>query len=555
VSNNWNATSSIMAEAGVVFTRIRFGMSGSCKLHNGTGDSGVNASMKSPDNLSTLTGGPGKYIVFKVRVGGTSIGDLKIGAWDGSGRTDVGNGDPIYDRGNSVRVVTEEMVEAGWNIYIIETRALNTDYYDPSYDPDLELASFGLKIRNGRGGTGTDYVDVACFAIVDDWDGVMNIIKNENLEKVKVVSKWSDAASDVYRSIDGTCLNGGHTPIVKQENAVSPDTLDANVCFTCDENTYCSNPLCEFYSTPMSSIPGKVVSHVIVSTEGAKTYKDGTDEAVCYTYVATNTCSHCNKEISKTNENGAHVLGAPVVSDNTITYKCSACKITHTITVPDSINYYSAPGQVVNNWGTANVYATGGVCGAGSAGVNYKGNKALLTDIVADENGIYTRVHCYQGASVFLANGTITASGHDEKMAQDILADGQDIGNYMVVRVRSINNDYIRFGFFADNGARLAWEGNARVAADISAGQFVTYVIDISALKNAEDPAKKVTVLMGANTSIGRPGERLDIAYFAMCDNWDEIKAVVGEDQTVLVTGWKTTEGDKLCKSDGTEIN
>lgn len=239
---------------------------------------------------------------------------------------------------------------------------------------------------------------------------------------------------------------------------------------------------------------------------------------------------------------------------------CTLCaKSFDDVKVADNINYFSAPGQIVNNWATSNGASLGGGCNQSNSFYN---NREYLTDIITDEHGTYTRVHLYNGGSVYLSNGTTFVGENQEGTANNLIASGENGGGLVVLKIRSVNNDMLRLGLLADNGADISWDGHVRVSEEITSGTdesgFVVYVIDWRE-KFAVD-INAVCAKIGGYTGTAEAGARVDIAYFAICDDWDEVAEITAGETNIVKTTWTNaviggvayTSTDLAINPDGT---
>jgi hypothetical protein len=288
---------------------------------------------------------------------------------------------------------------------------------------------------------------------------------------------------------------------------------------------------------------------ITTDIEETRTYLAGANASACYTVKATHYCTQCDKEFEDTIENRPHKLGMPEVNakNGTYTYECldKSCGYEVTINSPAGVNYFSTSGLIVNNWGTSDFESKGGSCSGASD--DHQGTRAILGNIMQDENGMYTRYGVYHTASVFLANGSIPAADHDEYgKATDLINEGQGVGKFAVIRFRTYNlNQGVRLRIITDtspttsspHGYGYFW----RPVASIPEGEFVTYVIDIS--KCVDASATKIQVLFGSDEAADA-GATIDLAYFAICDNWTEVQGVVGTNSEVCFTKWNISAND-----------
>ena len=214
--------------------------------------------------------------------------------------------------------------------------------------------------------------------------------------------------------------------------------------------------------------------------------------------------------------------------------RSSAWRHFDTTTTPAGVNYYAAPGYVVNNYAVSTT----------PAGSNMA-QGATVTTVMADENGMFTRAYMNDGASFMLGNAALNSS-YTENGAQWTLNGGS--GRYAVIKIRANDVKAIRFGIKTDKGEVVAggWANNWRTNADeFTDGEFTTYVIDLGEA-NVKSDATVVGIMMGTGRSaIGTyaAGGSLDIAYFALCDDWAEVASVVGTDDVLLTTWGNGTDG------------
>lgn len=544
---NYNSTPSLVIDEDGAYTHVVFGTSGQVRLHN----TDAKTTMASVDDV--ITGGPGKYAVMKIRMGGTSLGQLKLGLYDGNTPL-TGNTDAIFDGAQNVRTVTDDMIIAdnGWIIYVVDLSSINQTYYDVN-DAATSLISAGLKIMNGKGTTDTDYIDIAYFAIVDNWEEAASVIGPDaaNID-VKLAPVWSDASKDINRKGDGDCVDThveGYREVEGSRNSL--DGGDDEACYTCRVEPYCTN-----CGVSLGEATDYRAPHNLKNTE-TRNY-DVNSIGTCYSveHVMICTNSGCTWR-DGSQADVAHKLSQPTISTTTegtvYTYVCSDENCTHntfTRTVPTNANFYSAPSQIVNNWATANVESTGGDCSTSrnpNAGPNNGSRRETLTDLRADANGAFTRVHLYQGGSFYLTNGTATdTSQYQESATVDALNGG--LGSYVVVKLRA-NTTWLKISVVTDTGKTYA------VGRSNPSSQFETYVIDISSIKDAD--AQSVRVMMYANTGITAAGSYVDVAYLAIVDNWDAVAAVVGGKNVTVkyVSDWSKPSTDVERTADNTCVN
>ncbi|MBE6584223.1 MAG: hypothetical protein E7649_04460 [Ruminococcaceae bacterium] len=242
----------------------------------------------------------------------------------------------------------------------------------------------------------------------------------------------------------------------------------------------------------------------------------------------------------------------------TYSFRCSICdKAYDSKTFTTDINYYSAPSQQLNSWNTG---------GTGS-------NNARPGTLMVDEDGgfVYNRITLEKGGAFeFINDSTPTGKflkGFSE--AHDTVSGGS--GKYMVIKMRVGTEDFIKL---------LAWDGvtgnetyyNAAtgqlssdsifelVSRDTALNEdWAVYVIDIEKAFSASYSAGNADIktatfgLKGDFTEGVVETDYVDIAYFAICDNWEEVADVVQDDeQAVIYTDWKTPFSDEIRRTDGT---
>ena len=491
-----------------LYNRITFDTTGSVKLSNGS------ASPSTFISLSDKIEGSGRYAVMKIRVGGESIGWLSFGSYDGSG--EPGGADNVFRSANSPNIRGVGRLPIGeWVTYVIDLTGIDTKYYTAN-NASLANAAFGLKIQNGKGGSDTDYIDVAYFAVCDDWTEVGYVIGDDDST---YVNSWM--ASD-----------GVACGCYKDEHSYAQGS---NICSICGYERICEDPL----------------SHYEITATGHRIVED---------------CVICGVTVEA--EETAHTittLGMEKGSEATLyTYKCDVCEGTvRSWSVSNDVNYYSAPTQQYNNWN----------CGHSGNGACQSVGQ-LMYD--ADGGFVYNRIKLYQGASFEFVNGSIDPKrGYGVNGLRDgnstVIDEGDYIngssGKFIVVKMRSNEVDYIDMFLNGDDDNEGVFTASTirRSSNDIRDDEWTIYVIDIEKL-GAEHYAamdESVTNICIAfrvdeaafvpATGIGCSGrETMDIAYLAVCNGWEDVANVVG-DEKVLYTDWKSTTNDKIMNSDGSD--
>ncbi len=546
MSTNWASVSSIKTEGDMVFTRLVFtNGSASCKFDNGSNTSYVNkndgGAMR--EGFDTLVGGSGRYIVFKFRLSNAKkMSHLALGAYAQGAALPYNEGQ-VLGKPNFRHIVN---TPEGWNVMVIDTSTFDSNYY-PSNDPNVAAATFGLKLSGSK----DEYIDVAYFAVVNNWDGVMTLLADENLTTVKFSPEWDQTASDVERAFDGSCIGNAHVIATKHEDVVWPDEVNKDVCFTCNVIRYCTGEKCGIIE---SEAPNTVIKHNIVSQEGGdnRKYPDTTVNDYCYTYSKEDYCTVCDKVVDNSEGAVGHSMKLPEDRGDKYVYICSDPKCAHSISIEygaEGVNFNSMPGQIVNLWGTTQT----------AGGTSLQGAKTKLTNIIADADGIYTRIHIKDNMpTVYVANGTVADSNHWEYSmhtadnAEEFAGTGADVstdlltggcGKYAVLKIRVNNVGSVKFGVTTDKVTETVTIPKYLDARDTNDGmseEFITYVVDISSLAN--DEAEKVRVILrGDDTS--KSGAYIDVAYMAICEDWAAIANVIGSDDVVSLQAWGNDAG------------
>jgi hypothetical protein len=217
-----------------------------------------------------------------------------------------------------------------------------------------------------------------------------------------------------------------------------------------------------------------------------------------------------------------------------------ACGATYTRVNPQGTNFYSAPGQQLNNWASAASPLAGGK--SGSSG--FSGNYMATTKFDAD-HGVYNRVYLNQGGHFFLVNGSVDAAAHKDEAVVDVLNNG--VGQFAVFKIRVNDNPDIGIRITTDLAdTKLVMRGGTE-------NGFVTYVVDISGVKSSD--ATKVRVYISGFTGEGVPaGSSVDVAYFAIVEDWAMVEKVVGEGEKVIfatISDFDNRSKDQIRYSNG----
>lgn len=219
-----------------------------------------------------------------------------------------------------------------------------------------------------------------------------------------------------------------------------------------------------------------------------------------------------------------------VQDGNKHSYKCEVCGSVDTfLEIDPCLNYYSAPGTIKAQ--------TGDVYGSSTDGSVYY------------ENG-----EIYQRIDVLNGGGTIpltAGGGADEKHIVNV---NGSTGKYFVFRMRTHNIENVvglswRIGSAADGEAWVKPGSYVAERTEFEDGAWVTYVVDIEKLGisgytvNSETETRIVASLMvradAQSSGAALTDMYIDVAYFAICDDWNEIDIASGEEKTVFVTDWK----------------
>ena len=431
--NNWatgglnaagSPTGTIVNENGMFYSHITVKEGGSFITSNGTADY-----VRGYDNNFQIYGGTGNYVVFKARTYGFAqlgplLNDKQKGDWgDGkrsrrSGASDIGDGT--------------------WRVYVIDVAAMKNDYYVANNE-DVTHILAGLMVS---GVTESDaYIDLAYFAICDNWDEIAEIASGE--EKVYLTS-WTGSAPLIQATPNGQCI-------------------------------------------------------------------------------------------------GEHSAPKFDMADGVAKYVCAVCGETmRTVETPEGANFYSVAGQ---QW---NIWASGGLSG-----------EKVPTGSLEIENGvIYNHITMKNGASFEFINVS-EPSDKTSSTVENVLTGGT--GRFIVFRIRfeSDKTDNLALvlydgqtsGYDQDTHRLWAGLGNSE-DKNIATGEWVTYVMDMEATEYSWYTENQVDVTkasFGLNIgSSSYTGDRyIDVQYFAVCDDWSEVSAVVGS-ETVKYTKWSDTSVDKV---------
>ena len=217
-----------------------------------------------------------------------------------------------------------------------------------------------------------------------------------------------------------------------------------------------------------------------------------------------------------------------------------------TVEVPEGVNFYSAPGQQWNMWNTHGL--TGLTTPTGT--------------LMTEDGVLYNHITMGEGASFEFLN-VPTPSDKNMSTPENVITGGS--GKYLVFRIRCVSRegenlalimyDGTKQGFSQD--AHRIWNG----AGEVATGEWVTYVVDLSLFGDsvwyADNNPDVTTASFGLNVAgalEGSGSRYIDVQYFAVCDDWDEVEAVAGEGTVVQYTKWSDANHNKLLYSDGSEV-
>ncbi len=214
-----------------------------------------------------------------------------------------------------------------------------------------------------------------------------------------------------------------------------------------------------------------------------------------------------------------------------ITVSCATCGNSTSQVVPANLNFYSAPGMMVNLWASSHNPE-----GASNATLN-------AFDVITGDDGIkYSRAYNVTAAgwaSFYVTNGTKPSGGdNNETAGNSPLENG--MGKYLVMKVRSSGMATQLFVVTGKDGAILNALGgaNSKATEKWVPATWTTIVLDVSALETTDAETLKVVF------KAGYPGNYIDVAYLAVCNNTDQIQQLVGNDK-VMWGGdlWKNGTG------------
>ena len=384
-------------------------------------------------HIVKVNGSTGKYFVFRMRT--HNIENVVGLSWR---IASVSEGD-TYTKPGSYIAERRAFEDDVWVTYVVDIASLGIGGYSTENTSKTNIVA-ALMVRADASSSGaklTDtYIDVAYFAICDDWDEI-DIASGD--EKTVFLTEWKGEAELKEVGSSGKC-------------------------------------------------PGNTCKYVLDDSDGIK-------------------------------------------------YICSVCLSPIEITVDPSINFYSAPGQTVNNW---------------SAGYDRNSNPDWDRDIRCEDGEIYEHIVLGSGASFKFDNGT---GGLCTRFPANATVNGGS-GRYLVIKMRTHNIDSsepIRIMMNSDKSSQgsnnsLDAQTNNTVlrTADFSDGEWNVYVIDLKELGHryytAEDTSVQKISLGFFFVGLTAADEAsIDIQYAAICDDWSEIDKVV-EEKTVMLSGWANND-------------
>ena len=245
-------------------------------------------------------------------------------------------------------------------------------------------------------------------------------------------------------------------------------------------------------------------------------------------------------ELKEVGSGGSCPEGECVYELNTeegIKYICKECRATVTINVDPSVNFYSAPGQTMNNSNT---------------GYSDNSDPDWEHDIRYEDGRIYEHIELGKAASFKFDNGTGELCKRFP--ATSTISGGS--GRYLVIKMRThniANKEAVRIMMNTDqssqgNNYELIPKTSNTVLrnADFVDGKWQVYVIDLQKLGHeyytAEDEnVKKIAVGFYLPGLANDDNASMDVEYMAICDDWSEIDSVVGE-KVVMLSGWANNE-------------
>ena len=175
-----------------------------------------------------------------------------------------------------------------------------------------------------------------------------------------------------------------------------------------------------------------------------------------------------------------------------------------------------------------------------------------------EENGVlYNHITMGNGASFEFVNGT-ASSDKDVSTVESQLTGGS--GQYLVFRIRVGCETAQNLALIAYDGQTAGYVQDTHrlwsAGGVVTLNEWVTYVVDLTLWSDTwykENNLSATTASFALNAGGEAAGRYIDVQYFAVCDNWDEIETVVGSG-TVQYTKWTDSGSNKTLNCDGSEI-
>ena len=193
------------------------------------------------------------------------------------------------------------------------------------------------------------------------------------------------------------------------------------------------------------------------------------------------------------------------------------------------VNYFSAPGQVYVRW---------------------EGGKPF--EIKKEGDQIFTRAHLTHAYGSFCVSNRAGLVEKAYTAEWDEIKNGS--GKYAVFKLRASGVTNLTFGLQSDNSL-TDFPDSAFVSRYHSGGfdNWKIYVVDLSKMAApaySVDNKNVTNVVFGFRAASASANAYIDLEYFAICDNWEEIASVVG-DQNVYYTNWRDPSSDVQRPSNG----
>ena len=245
---------------------------------------------------------------------------------------------------------------------------------------------------------------------------------------------------------------------------------------------------------------------------------------------------------------GAYHYEAVTVGATSSKATCTYCGLNTSIEISDDINYFSAPGQQLNQY-MANPQ--------GNADAGYVGEYMCETDGTTGENIAFNRVTIGTTGAFLFGNGT--GEGKALELSNTIMG---GTGRYAVFKIRFVENtaSQLYFGIYdgttslkiAQTDSWFKADGNARGIDryGITSWGWTTYVVDLTGVNNVNFTPENLDAThidVGLRVMDGRVAT-IDVAYFAICDNWAEVDSLTGDDSVRYNPNWNTA-GEKILSA------